>query len=82
MSCSTQHFISCRTFSVYGSWKSWITTMNARSERSFTASGRSIAQVAQAIRSAVDAVPASADALQSSSSAPRMAGSGRTRFVT
>jgi hypothetical protein len=77
-----QHFISCRTFSVYGSWKSWITTMNARSVRFRAASGRSIAQVAQASCSAVDAVPPSADALHSFSSAPRIAGSGRTRFVT
>jgi hypothetical protein len=82
VSCSTQHFMSCFTFRVYGSWKSWITTMNAFADASRTAAGSSIVHVAQVSCSATDPDPATAEALHSFSSAPRIAGSGSTRFVT
>ena len=82
MISSTQHFISCLTFKVYGSWKSWITIMNALSVIDFNASGRSIPHVAHSSCSAVISVPGTADALHSFSSAPRTDMSGMTRLLT
>jgi hypothetical protein len=87
---STQHFISCLTLRVYGSWKSWMTIMNAWSSRSATASGRlmpqasaqSNAAAAAASFASVVSVPMNADADHSFSSASRTVWSGMTRLET